>query len=417
MRPFIPRADGGPGQSHVPRARHVALVIAECLRADRLPAYGYRRPTTPFIQSESGKWIAIERAYSHGAATAESFPVLFNSQYFAAITRSNDGARAFWRALKMGGIGSAFLSAGAMEWGGITHALDVVDAEVQLIASNAPAEHWRNNDRRFDYAVDDSVPLERHIGLLEREFAQRPSFVAVHFVGSHYPFAYTDTPDVFLPSIRQARRPDENTPNGTTARISNSFDNAIVHVDGLVRHVVQALERLGIAEDSVVILTSDHGESLGEHQSFFHGTTLYDEQVRVPLLIRVGDHLQATRARLEARRASVVGQVDLIPTILHMLSGTAPESEPFEGVSLLTDRRKPYELLLYRGVGEKVAVAANNNKYIFDLEGQRAEQYALADDPGEQQNLWRGDARTVTEFTAALVRGGVLREHEPARAK
>jgi len=409
MRPFIPRAVASVADSDLPRVQHVALVIAECLRADRLPAYGYPRLTTPFIQSESDKWIAIERAYSHGAATAESFPVLFNSQYFAATTRSNDGARALWQTLRRGGVGSAFLSAGAMEWGGVTHALDIVDADVQLIASNAPAEHWRNKDRRFDYAVDDSVPLGRYIGLLEKEFSARPSFIAIHFVGSHYPFTYADTPDVFLPSMRQPVSHGEHATDATVTRISNSFDNAIVHVDALVRQMVEVLTRLGIADDSVIIVTSDHGESLGEHGTFFHGTTLYDEQVRVPLLFRVGGHLSAVHARLEARRGAVAGHVDLLPTILHLLSGTAPPvAEPFDGVSLLTDARKPYELLLYRGVGEKVAIVSHDRKYIFDLQGQRAEEYSLKDDPGEQHNLWQGNERGVAQFTAALVTRGVL---------
>jgi hypothetical protein len=79
-------------------------------------------------------------------------------------------------------------------------------------------------------------------------------------------------------------------------------------------------------------------------------------------------------------------------------------------VSLLTDRKKPYELLLYRGVGEKVAIVANNSKYIFDLEGQRAEQYMWADDPAEIRNLWQGNERTISQFTQALIQRGVLVE-------
>jgi arylsulfatase A-like enzyme len=180
-----------------------------------------------------------------------------------------------------------------------------------------------------------------------------------------------------------------------------------------VKQIVEALERFGFADDSVVIVTSDHGESLGEHQTFFHGTTLYDEQVRVPLLFRVGNRLQPLRDRLERRRAIVAGQVDFVPTMLHMLSGRAPSAEPFDGVSLLTDRRKPYEMLLYRGVGEKAAFVKDGRKYIFDLQGQRAEEYALTEDPGERRNLWTGDERSILQFTDTLVKRGVLARRAP----
>jgi arylsulfatase A-like enzyme len=200
----------------------------------------------------------------------------------------------------------------------------------------------------------------------------------------------------------------EHVSDATVARISNSFDNSIVHIDGLVRRSIEALERLGILEDSVVIVTSDHGESLGEHHTFFHGTSLYDEQVHVPLLVRVGSHLSPAHTVLESRRSSVVGHIDLVPTILHLLTGQSPGVNTFEGVSLLSGYRKPYELLLFRGIGEKVAIATEDRKYIFDVPGQRAEEYSLRDDPDERQNLWRGDERSVTEFTGALVKRGVL---------
>jgi glucan phosphoethanolaminetransferase (alkaline phosphatase superfamily) len=404
VRQYVPRAPIPEGPVDVSKAHHVVLIIAECLRADHLPAYGYARSTTPFIDSEADKWVVFQRAYSHGSATAESFPPLFNSQYFAAVSTSNEGSSSVWRYLHERGIGSAFLSASAMEWGAITNSIAVSQMDHGIVASTGPAERWGSVERRFDFTVDDSIPLNRYVELLKQEFGRRPSFAAVHFVGSHYPFRYSDTADVFLPSMRQ--------PLGAAGegveRIRNSFDNSIIHIDNLVRQVVRALEELGIADDSVVVLTADHGESLGEHRSFFHGTTLYDEQVHVPLLVRVGSRLQQIRKRLEQRRSTVVGHVDLVPTILHILSGRSPVGEPFEGVSLLTAAQKPYELLLYRGVGEKVAFVTRDRKFIFDLEGRRAEEYALIDDPGEQHNLWQGNERRVAQFTAALVKRAVL---------
>jgi glucan phosphoethanolaminetransferase (alkaline phosphatase superfamily) len=424
-RGFIPRGVLGPQQSTAPKARHVLLIIAECLRADHLPAYGYSRNTTPFIQSESEKWLSFTHAYAHGSRTADSFPVMFNSRYFAAVDGGNAGASAFWHELRGVGIGSAFLSAGAMEWGGIVHALDLTDVDYELIASSVdPRNQKRITSAPFDYAVDDAVPLRRYIGLLENEFSVRPSFASVHFVGSHYPFQYDDTPDTFVPSMRiptddpsnaapSERRVEaygratEVTESGIQ-RVANSYDNSIVHIDQLVRQCVEALERIGIADDSVIILTADHGESLGEHQTFFHGTTLYEEQVHVPFMVRVGAHLEPIRSLLAPKVAHVVGQVDLMPTILELLEGRTPEIKSFDGMSLLSGRIKSYELLLFRGIGEQLAFVTDDSKFIFDVPGQRAERYSLTADPNELHNLWTGGERSATQFVTTLSREQVV---------
>ena len=125
--------------------------------------YGYHRDTTPFITSEQRNWIVFDKAYSHGSRTTDSFPVIFNSRYFAAIDRRNDGAVWLWSALKQSNVRSAFLSAGAMEWGGLLHAFALSDVDRRFIASDV-----RDADRRhvttaaFDYAVDDLIPLSRY---------------------------------------------------------------------------------------------------------------------------------------------------------------------------------------------------------------------------------------------------------------
>jgi len=407
-RQYLPRPEPAAALPAGARARHVVLIVADSLRADHLGVYGYRRPTTPFIDSERSNWVIFDRAYAHGCGTSESLPILFNSQYYAAIAQSNSGATTFWRALREGGIESAFLSASALEWGGIAHTIDLDHVGVELNPADvADAPRWRPTNRRFDYAVDDGIPLRRYIELVGREWKQRPSFSAIYFVGSHYPYQYDDTPDLFVPSLRRPRGPDVGE-DAELTRIANTYDNSIVHIDGLVRQTVEALERLGMADDSIVIVTSDHGESLGEHQTLYHGTSLYEEQVHVPLLIRVGANLSGVRMALEGRRTGVVGQVDLLPTVLHMLTGRPPVSPAFDGGSLLASRGKSYEVLLFRGSGEQLAIVTDRRKYLFDLTGRHAEEYDVREDPGERHNLWRGGERTIQHFTAALMERGVL---------
>jgi glucan phosphoethanolaminetransferase (alkaline phosphatase superfamily) len=412
--PDVAAADDDP----LPKPRHVLLIIAEALRADHLSVYGYARDTTPFLASDAARWIRFTHAYSHASRTADSLPVFFNSRYLAGVDRDNGGARALWNGLRQANVRTHFYSAGAIEWGGLVTSLAYDGIDERLNASDFPAESRAPTSRmRFDFSVDDSPVVRRYIEALGSSSGHAASFASVHLVGSHFPFHYSGTPDVFFPSLRQATDLVEGEPavdleiNGQdiplpTRRVrefANSYDNSLRHVDAMIRQMIEALARQGVLEDSVVIVTSDHGESLGEHRTLFHGTTLYEEQVRVPLLIRVGDRLAPLAERLSPRAGHLAGQIDLIPTIYDLLTD-GPLPAIFEGVSWLRGPVKTFELLLFRGIGEKAAFVTTERKYVFDVVGRRAEEYDLRLDPREERNLWTGSERSSPAFLEALRR-------------
>lgn len=419
-RPYIPRVESSPpgDAKRLPRARHVLLVIAEALRADHLMAYGYQRHTMPFLESKEADWLVFRRAYSHGSRTADSFPVIFNSRYFAAVDHTSTGAAALWSGLRSGGVRSGFISAGALEWSGVTRAIDFESIDVRMIASDFSKElRLEVSPLPFDYAVDDSRVVSKYIELIASTTRDQPSFVTLHLVGSHYPFHYEDTPDAFLPSLRQPAGTSmgerlrvqsyDSDADVTTTRLEelrNSYDNSLRHIDHVLQQAVESLEQAGIADDSVVMFTSDHGESLGEHQTLFHGTTLYEEQVHVPLLMRVGKNVRELAAPLAARSDHVVGQVDLIPTVYQLLLGGEAAPRAFEGRSLLGSHVKPYELLLFRGIGEKLGIVSDHEKYLFDVIGKRGEEYQLSDDPGERRDRWYADEDSTTAFLGEVRR-------------
>ena len=241
--------------------------------------------TTPFITSEQQNWIVFDKAYLNGSRTTDSFPVIFNSRYFAGIDRRNDGAVWLWPALRQSNVRSAFLSAGAMEWGGLLHSLALSDVDRRFIASDiSEADRRLVTTAAFDYAVDDLIPLSRYFSLLRDDFGGQRLFVMLHLVGSHYPFAYTGTPDLYSPNLRDSSTPAVSPPVDIQAyagvsrvaaesleRIGNSYDNSIRHIDSLVRRIVNELDALGLSDDTLIVLSADHGESLGEHRTLFHG--------------------------------------------------------------------------------------------------------------------------------------------------
>jgi glucan phosphoethanolaminetransferase (alkaline phosphatase superfamily) len=400
----------------LPKPRHVLLIIAEAVRADHMSAYGYERDTTPFLASDAARWIRFDHAYAHASRTADSLPVLFNSRYLAGVDRDSSGAQALWNGLRHAKVRSHFYSAGAIEWGGLVTSVAYDHIDVRLSASDFPDESRALTSRlRFDFSIDDALVVQKYVEALGSFSGHGASFTTVHLVGSHFPFRYDGTPDVFFPSIRQPRALAAGEPeldvdvNGQNVplpaqrieEIANSYDNSLRHVDAIIRQMIEALARQDMLEDSVVLVTSDHGEALGEHRTLFHGSTLYDEQVRVPLLIRVGDHLAPLAERLSPRAGHLAGQIDLIPTIFDLLTD-GPLPEPFEGVSWLRGPVKTYELLLFRGFGEKAAFVTTDRKFVFDVVGGRAEEYDLSLDPREERNLWTGSERSSPAFLDAL---------------
>jgi glucan phosphoethanolaminetransferase (alkaline phosphatase superfamily) len=416
-RRLVPGRVGAEVLAPSDRARHVLLIIAECVRADHLAAYGYSRQTMPFLEGEGSTWVRFERAYAHGARTIDSFPVIFGARYFAGFDKNSAAAQSLWGTLRRQGIGTAFLSAGAMEWGELKRLLGLDQVDHAMTAGDLPkSERLFVGQQRFSYAVDDRLVIDRYVALLSEQLGDRRSLAAIHLVGSHYPYHAQAVPDVFVPSLRTSAAVEEGKPIAVEAygqrtsmdtafetRLLNSYDNSLRHIDHLLLQSIAALRNVGLLDDSVVILTSDHGESLGEHGTLFHGTTLYDEQVRVPLLIRVGRNLPHVRAALERRAGGIVGLIDVMPTALHLLAGRPPEGPLIEGASLLGVRGKTHELLAFRGIGEKLAVVTSDRKCIYDLAGQFGEEYDLRHDPMELANLWSGRTGSVDAALQAVV--------------
>jgi arylsulfatase A-like enzyme/Flp pilus assembly protein TadD len=211
-----------------------------------------------------------------------------------------------------------------------------------------------------------------------------PWFAWVHLFDPHAPY---DAP----PEFRAGRTP---------------YDAEVAYADAMVGRLVDALRAAGQLDRTLVLVTADHGESLGEHGETTHGLFAYESTLHVPLIIS-GPSMRAGVVD------TAVGHVDLVPTILDLLGATATSgSSDFEGQSLVNpipaDRALYFEALdayLTRGWAPLKGIVQNGWKYV-DL--PEAELYDLSSDPGESHNLaGRGDrAGQMQRALAALDSGG-----------
>jgi hypothetical protein len=199
----------------------------------------------------------------------------------------------------------------------------------------------------------------RLIDTLERE-AARPGYYWLHYLDSHDPFLA----------------------GGRGGTKFNRYLRALRVVDGFVGEVRAAIVRLGLESRVLLFVTSDHGEAFGEHGSKFHGDTLYDELLRVPL-VAVGPGVVAREVD------TAVSLIDLGPTLLDWFGVDTPAS--FMGESLVPfllgqSRELSRPIVAETGLKQSM-LFPDGRKVIRDLRRQTLEMYDLHEDPGELRNL------------------------------
>ncbi len=205
-----------------------------------------------------------------------------------------------------------------------------------------------------------SQEIRRYLlaGLLERRESRRPLFAYVHTVAPHSPYAPTgenrrferETPGTlaaenYLPSLFLTQ--DFGDDPREVAHLRALYDGEVAYADRELGRFVALLRHLDLYDDSLIVLLSDHGEEFGEHGGFDHGRTLYEELLRIPLIIKY-PHSQGA-GRMIAERVSVV---DVLPTILKA-AGVATDGLAFDGTSILPadlDSRPPSRRMVFAEV-------------------------------------------------------------------
>jgi arylsulfatase A-like enzyme len=192
------------------------------------------------------------------------------------------------------------------------------------------------------------------------------------------------------------------------------YDAEIAFTDQQLGVLFDAIDRLGLAEDTVVAVTADHGEGLMDHGELHHGTQLYEEQLRVPLLVRFPRTLPAGRVV-----EGPVSLLDLVPTLLALLGVEPPAGDPMQGRNLVPvmEGREEVDptlpLFLFRPdnteiPGEQYAVRRGDWKLIRGPGPQR-ELFHLGTDPREREDRSAAESERVAELERELE--GWLREH------
>ncbi len=422
----------------VPHGPNVLLIVLDTQRADHLAFHGYERPTSPQLDALAEQGIVFENASSSSSWTLPSHASLFTgrsvNEHRAGELRRPFLGRAFVtlaEALGQAGYVTAGFTANAFWVGrqtrldrGFIHWEDFYlkpgDALVRTVLGRKIAYELLPKFGQID------IPGRMRVEDITHRFFswldgsdRRPFFAFLNYMDVHGPY---------LPPP-----PHAGTFGGSRAHVGkkialgavtdetqvpppellrdwvNRYDESILSLDAGIGDLLAGLAQRGLGDNTIVVLTSDHGESFGEHGMIYHGNGLHRDQLHVPLIIRYPPAVASG-----VRDSTAVG-IHQIPATVMELAGLSSRDFPAPSVFTATDRETP--VLAEVGFRPQVpsswptargwvkSLTTARWHFILHEDGDQ-ELYDLVTDPRERVNLAaRADhADTVQDFRAVLAR-------------
>lgn len=390
---------------------NLLLITIDALRPDHLGCYRYPRATSPAVDGLAARGVVFENAFAYWPKTRGSFAALFTSRYASqhGLNVRDRDLPEFNDTLAEILSKNGYETAAALDNGNLDGALGFAQGfgRYEQVWQTAPTERERT-EALTRFGVD-----------FLRASHQRPFFLWVHYVNPHTPY---DPPEDILRRFRQdglVPRGAELAPvvgyrGGVNRHLMiagetrlgdyiDRYDGEIAFADQGVGRLLEALEASPHRSRTLVAFTSDHGESLGEHDYFFdHGSDLFHPSLSIPLILSLPDVLSDG-----SRLASPVSNLDTLPTVLDLLQIRFPPS--LEGRSLLPlvrgSKDRIHDRLMFQNDQHQMAVFNGRLKLISYPEGEGGRRYELYDlfrDGEEREDRFPGAARAAQPLVAEL---------------
>ena len=381
---------------------NIILITIDTLRADHLGCYGYPRNTSPFIDHLAKNGILFQNAFASSSHTAPSHASIFTSLHPVQHRLLVNGARlhdsAFTMAEMFQDLGyetAGFCSVGFLS--NMRQGFDIFDNE-----------KYKKVQYRQAHQTTDSV-----LDWLSEKKSSDKFFLWVHIFDPHRPYMPPKKclrrmglrtraeKDIFIKYLFEIHKLPVDFYQHRFKLIEdyNNYDAEILFVDREIKRLFNHMEIENLNSHTLWVITSDHGEGLGNHGYKSHGKYIYNEQVHVPLIFYFSDRTYA-----DIKVDNLVRHVDILPTLSDLFGYDLEKKSKFvQGVSLLPlvhnnqsgyaveyafYQRRPKDKKARRNwePGEIHGLQDLNFKYIYHSQG-KDEFYDLRKDPFESKNL------------------------------
>ena len=374
------------------RPYNVLWVVVDALRAKNMSVYGYERETTPFLSSLAKDAWVFDKAYSQASNTCLSMPSMFTGRNPASIDwrqgknypEPKGGPATFAQVVSEAGYSTSIALNYRMR-----RRLPAVLTGHEAIRDAPESESWHSGE----YTVLNTIK-----GITAARIENKPFLATAHFDDVHQP--YVGGKDHAVPKFSHRDK------------AVAGYDRGIAVFDTMLHMLVEHLRNEQLWEETILIVTSDHGEEFGEHGERFHSTSCHVESVHVPLIVRVPG-FPSTRV------SHPVGLVDIVPTLQELLNVPKSSMQP-DGQSLLLPVLSPNEVREDRPVFCSIfqvfanrddffirSVRSGRHAFMHHMLSGKKKLYDLEEDPEEQHDLLAEDDHDAEAALEAMLKASL----------
>lgn len=383
---------------------NILLIGVDTLRADRLSCYGYSQQTSPHIDALAADGVLYRNALAQSSWTRPSFATILTSLYPSSHTaigkadRLPQGALTLAEVLQAAGYRTAGLvdNINIAPLFGFDQGFDsytYLEPDLPLGASDVSSELalYQAVRRAYYMVAGGKVVVQEYYQDAATVTAAAKAWLAAHPDERFFLFLhYMDPHDPYMEhpysGVGYARASDQNPDPSLAATFSALYDGEVRYVDTYLGELWAFLQEAGLYENTLIVLTGDHGEEFQEHGGWWHGQTLYEEQLRVPLIVKYPGGARAGTVVEEYART-----LDVAPTVVDAVGLAVPTT--WQGRSLWSDTAPPAYLFAEEELEGNVLRSVQQGDYKLILanrdnpRGLPAEAlYNLGADPSERVN-------------------------------
>lgn len=384
---------------------NIVFILIDALCADHLPSYGYKTNTTPNIQWLADQGVVFKRVIAPSSWTKTSMASIMTS-----CNPSRHGVRGVKDVLP---DRMSTLAEGLTVNGYYTIGVNTNPWLKSTFGFNAGFDIYQTIPFTGNFASAWDVNRQA-LALLERPRREQSIFVYLHYMNVHAPYrpkppffskrtlvipGIGPVPDVQLEFLY--RKKGLEAP-GVQQRVIELYDGEILTADAAVHQLFRDLQKMSRFENTIFVITSDHGEAFREHGTTEHGWNLYPEVYEVPLIFFWPGHLPGGR-----QISAQIRSIDIAPTLFALAGLTLPDS--FEGETLLpmqADAIQSRVALSAVGLNDYIpnldyaAVISEKHLYVLEKTTNTVEFYDLESDADAKHNL--GASHPEAAFYARL---------------